>query len=318
MRSIDIIVPCYNEEEVLPLFLEETEKVVSTMEDCSFRYIFVDDGSKDRTLAVLRKLARSSEKVKYLSFSRNFGKEAALFAGLEHSTGDYVVVMDADLQHPPALLPKMVASLAEGHDCCAAYRTERKGDGALRRVFSHLFFRFSNRMTHTELPYGAVDYRMMSRQMVEAVLCLKEEQRFSKGIFAWVGFDTEWIGYEDVERACGTTKWSFSGLLRYAMTGIISFSTLPLQIISVMGVGISILAFLYGIITVFQKLILGIDVPGYATLLCVLLLLGGIIELSIGIVGLYLSRVFAETKNRPIYLVKMSNLGEDYGFERDL
>lgn len=311
MKIIDIVVPCYNEEEVLPVFFAETEKVIEKIPDYSFRYLFVDDGSKDRTFSILRRMAENSEKIKYISFSRNFGKEAALYAGLEHSQGDYVIVMDADLQHPPALIPRMIAELEQGHDCCAAYRTDRNGDGRLRRVFSRMFFRFSNRMTNVDLPYGAVDYRIMTRSMVNAVLALKEEQRFSKGIFAWVGFDTEWISYEDVERACGTTKWSFRGLVRYALTGIISFSTMPLQIISAMGFFISILAFLYGIFTVCQKLFLGIDVPGYATLLCVMLLLGGIIELSVGILGLYVSRIFSETKHRPIYLVKMTNLGAD-------
>lgn len=307
MKNIDIIVPCYNEEEVLPLFLEKTNEVLSGISDYQFQYIFVDDGSRDHTLILLKKFAELFPNLRYISFSRNFGKESALYAGMEYSSGDYIVVMDADLQHPPELIPKMIDSMENGHDCCAAYRTERKGDGFLRGFLSKTFFRFSNKMTSSDLPYGAVDYRMMNRQMVDAVLSLKEEQRFSKGIFNWVGFDTEWIGYVDVERTVGKTKWSFVGLLKYAMTGILSFSTVPLQVISVMGFLISILAFLYGLITVFKTLILGIDVPGYATLLCVLLLLGGVIELSIGILGLYISRIFAETKQRPIYLIKTTN-----------
>lgn len=318
MKRIDIIVPCFNEEEVLPIFIKETDKVLNEIETYSFRYILVDDGSRDNTLAVMKKLAAGSERIKYISFSRNFGKESALFAGFEYACGDYVVVMDADLQHPPALIPAMIKSMEAGHDCCAAYRIERKGDGFLRRWFSRQFFRFSNGMSHTKLPYGAVDYRMMSRQMVHAVLSLREDQRFSKGIFSWVGFDTEWIPYEDVERSVGTTKWSFRGLLKYALTGLLSFSIIPLEMISILGFFISFFAFIYAMITVFKTLILGIDVPGYATLLCMMLLLGGIIELSIGIIGLYLSRIFLETKHRPIYLVKTTNMGEDYESENAL
>lgn len=308
MKLIDIVVPCYNEEEVLPLFIAETEKVLTAVEGYAFRYIFVDDGSRDSTLKVLRTLAVRSDRVKYLSFSRNFGKEAALYAGLSHSTGDYVVVMDADLQHPPALIPQMIAVLEEGHDCCAAKREHRRGDGFLRSAFSRAFFRLSNKMTHTELPYGAVDYRMMCRDMVKAILAVKEEQRFSKGLFSWVGFDTQWIPYEDVDRPVGQTKWSFKGLVKYALTGILSFSTAPLEWISVSGFVISFFAFAYCLWTVIKTLVLGIDVPGYTTILCVLLLLGGIIELSLGIIGLYLSRVYVEVKKRPMYFVKLTNL----------
>lgn len=308
MKHIDIVVPCYNEEEVLPLFMAEAERVLGTVEGYIFRYIFVDDGSRDGTLKVLRTMAEHSDRVKYLSFSRNFGKEAALYAGLSHSTGDYVVVMDADLQHPPALIPQMIAVLEDGHDCCAAKREHRRGDGFLRSAFSRIFFRLSNKMTHTDLPYGAVDYRMMCRDMVDAVLAVKEEQRFSKGLFSWVGFDTRWIPYEDVDRPAGRTKWNFKGLVKYAFTGILSFSTAPLEWISVSGFFISFFAFVYCIWTVIKTLVLGIDVPGYATLLCVLLLIGGIIELSVGIIGLYLSRVYAEVKRRPMYIVKLTNL----------
>jgi len=309
MKRIDIVVPCFNEEEVLPVFIEKTNFVIDSISGYDFRYILVDDGSGDHTLAVMQSLAQKFSRVKYLSFSRNFGKEAAFFAGLEYADADYTIVMDADLQHPPELIPQMITSMESGHDCCAAYRRNRRGDGRVRSYFSKLFFRFSNRMTGTKMPYGAVDYRMMTRQMVDAVLSLKEDQRFSKGIFCWVGFDTEWIGYDDVQRTIGTTKWSFRGLLKYAITGILSFSTVPLQIISVLGFFISFLAFVYGIVTVIQTLFFGVDVPGYATLLCIMLLLGGIIELSVGILGLYLSRVFAETKRRPVYIIKTENIG---------
>lgn len=318
MKRIDIVVPCFNEEDVLPVFIEETNRVLDSVSGYDFRYILVDDGSGDNTLAVMRTLAAQCARVKYISFSRNFGKEAAFFAGLEYADGDYVIVMDADLQHPPALIPQMIASIEKGHDCCAAYRNNRSGDGHIRSFFSKLFFRFSNSMTGTKMPYGAVDYRMMTRQMVDAVLSLKEDQRFSKGIFCWVGFDTEWIGYDDVQRTIGTTKWSFRGLLKYALTGILSFSTVPLQVISILGFFISFLAFGYGIVTVIQTLVLGIDVPGYATLLCVMLLLGGIIELSVGILGLYLSRIFAETKRRPVYIIKTENVRENDSRERDV
>lgn len=308
MKTVDLVVPCYNEEDVLTLFVSETTKVTDTIPNYNFRFILVDDGSRDKTFIIMRRLAQEYPNVKYISFSRNFGKEAAMYAGLKNSTADYTVVMDADLQHPPKMLIDMVKAMEDGYDCCAARRTTRKGESPVRSFFSRNFYKFSNKVTDITMPYGAVDYRMMSRQMVDAVLALAEVQRFSKGIFSWVGFDTKWLPYENVERALGTTKWSFWGLFKYAIDGIASFSVAPLRILSGIGFFISAVAFIYIIITLIKTLVSGIDVPGYATNLCATLFLGGIIELSIGILGEYISRIYMESKKRPIYLTKSTNI----------
>lgn len=306
-KTIDIIVPCYNEEAMLNLFFEETNKILSAIKNYSFRYIFVDDGSKDGTLLILKELARVNDNVYYISFSRNFGKEAGMYAGLKHSTGDFVVIMDADLQHPPSMIPDMIKATEEGYDCCAARRSSRTGESKIRSAFSRAFYRLSNRFTDIQLVQGAVDFRIMSRKMVNAVLDLSEVQRFSKGIFAWVGFDTKWLPYENVERPLGTSKWSFWGLFKYAIDGITAFSVTPLRLVSALGFIISTFAFFYIIVTLVQTFIFGIDVPGYVTTLCAVLFLGGIIELSIGILGEYLGHIYMETKKRPIYILKQTN-----------
>lgn len=311
MKLIDIVVPCYNEEEVLPLFVEETNKVIDTIPDYRFRYILVNDGSKDRTLDVMRTLAARYPAVKYISFSRNFGKESAMYAGLEHSTGDYVIVMDADLQHPPKMFPRMIAGVEEGNDCCALYRAKQKGESKLRQLISKIFFSFQNKISDVKMPDGAVDYRIMSRQMVDSIIRLCEKQRFSKGLFCWVGYQTKWIEYENVERTVGTTKWSFWGLFRYALDGITSFSVAPLRFIAVLGFIISALAFVWIIITLIQTLIIGIEVPGYVTTLCATLFMGGIIEISVGVLGEYIGRIYIEAKDRPIYIAKETNLDNE-------
>ena len=308
MRSVDIIVPCYNEEEVLETFYQVTEGIVSSMAGYRFTYLFVDDGSRDSTLDKLVALAGAHENVRYLSFSRNFGKEAAMFAGLSHSTGELVIIMDADLQHPPAMIPEMMKGIEEGYDCAAARRTTRAGERRIRSMFSNLFYHVSNRMSDVKMPQDAVDFRIMTRQMVNSILELSEVERFSKGIFAWVGYETKWYPYENVERTLGTTKWSFKGLLKYAVDGITSFSISPLRLVSGMGFLISIVAFVYIIATLIQTLIFGVDVPGYVTTLCAVLFLGGIIELSIGILGEYIAHIYMEAKDRPIYIVKTHNL----------
>ena len=308
MKTVDIVVPCYNEEEVLPMFYEETQKILSTITAYRFHFIFVDDGSRDKTLDVLRELHQTHENIDLLSFSRNFGKEAGMYAGLTHTSADYVIVMDADLQHPPSLIPTMLREIEAGHDCCAAMRTSRTGESRLRSAFSRAFYRLSNRLTDVSLVQGAVDYRIMSRQMVDAVLNLSEVQRFSKGIFAWVGFDTKWLPYENVERPVGKTKWSFWGLFKYAIDGITAFSVAPLRLVSALGFFISSFAFLYIVVTLIQTLVFGIDVPGYVTTLCAVLFLGGIIELSVGILGEYIGHIYMEAKNRPIYILKESSL----------
>ncbi len=311
MKTVDLIVPCYNEEEVLPAFYRETNKVVSQIPEYDFHYILVDDGSKDKTFQIMKELSEAHSEVSYISFSRNFGKEAALYAGLQASKGDLVVVMDADLQHPPAMIPDMIKGIEAGHDCVAARRTDRKGESPIRSAFSKLFYRISNKLTDVKMKRGVVDYRMMTRQMVNAVLELSEVQRFSKGLFMWVGFNTQWLPYENVERTLGTTSWSFFGLFRYAIDGIASFSIAPLRMVSLLGFIISIFAALYIIITLIQTLIFGIDVPGYVTTLCAVLFLGGVMEFSIGILGEYISRIYMEAKDRPIYITKSTNLPKE-------
>jgi len=308
MKTVDIVVPCYNEEEGLLHFFAETQKVLDTIEDYSFHYIFVDDGSKDHTISVLKDLKQKQDHADYISFSRNFGKEAAMYAGFKYSSADYVIVMDADLQHPPAMIPAMIAGIEEGYDCCAAMRTSRTGESKIRSLFSRAFYKISNGISNTKLAYGAVDYRIMSRQMINSILQLSEVERFSKGIFSWVGYDTKWLPYENVERVIGVSKWSFWGLFKYAIDGITSFSVVPLHMVSGMGFLICVIAFFYIVITLVQTLLFGIEVPGYVTTLCAVLFLGGITELSIGILGEYISRIYMETKGRPIYVLKRTSL----------
>jgi glycosyltransferase involved in cell wall biosynthesis len=260
----------------------------------------------------MKKLAEQFDNVKYISFSRNFGKESAMYAGLQNSTGDYVIVMDADLQHPPAVFPQLIdAVINEGYDCCATKRDEREGESAFRGLFSKLFFKLSNKMTDVKMPYGAMDYRIMSRQMVDSIMELSEVQRFSKGIFCWVGFKTKWIEYQNVERTLGTTKWSMFSLFKYALDGITSFSVAPLRFTAVMGGIIFLISLIYIIITLIQTLFFGITTPGYVTTLCAVLFLGSITEMSIGILGEYIGRIYMETKDRPIYIVKHSNFDEN-------
>ena len=289
--------------------MEELSRVVSQLKDVETEVIFVNDGSRDDTLSVIHELAREHSWVRFLSFSRNFGKEAGIYAGLEASDGDYVIVMDADLQHPPSLIPRMIESIENGHDCCAAYRTTRKGEKKLRSFFSRSFYKFNNRLTDVKMPYNAVDFRMMTRQMADSIVSISERQRFSKGIFSWVGFDTEWIPYENVERQLGTSKFGLKRLFKYALDGILSFSVAPLKLVAVMGFIISAAAIVYAIFILIRTLAVGADAPGYASTIIILLFLGGIIEISIGIVGEYIARIFNEIKGRPIYITKESNLG---------
>ena len=310
METVDIIVPCYNEEEGLTAFHRETQKVLDTLPDYQFTFLMVNDGSRDNTLAVIQRLAREHRNVKYISFSRNFGKEAAMYAGLSYSTGDLVIIMDADLQHPPAMIPDMLSGIREGYDCCAACRTSRQGESPIRSAFSRLFYKLSNHLTDVRMAQGAVDFRVMRRPVVNSILKLSEVERFSKGIFAWVGFDTKWFPYENVERVTGTTKWSFWGLVKYAVGGITSFSISPLRMVTGMGCVISLFAFLYILVTLIQTMIVGIEVPGYVTLLCAVLFLGGIIELSVGILGEYIAHIYMEAKDRPIFIVKETNIEE--------
>ena len=309
MKTIDVVIPCYNEEEVLELFYTESKKVFDSLTEYSFKYIFVNDGSKDNTLAILKELAAKDSNVKYISFSRNFGKESAMFAGLNNTSGDYVVLMDADLEHPPTAIPTMVQKIEEGYDSCACMRKARKA-GGFKSGLSSLFYKFNNKFSNINLKQNAQDFRMMSRQMVQAVLSMSENQRFTKGIFEWVGFDTYWIENEDVTRPAGETKWGFKSLLKYAINGITSFSISPLRFLTMMGLFISVLTFIMIVITFVRKVAFGIDLSGYASLMIMISFLGGIVELSLGILGEYIANIYIETKNRPIYITKDTNIDD--------
>lgn len=304
MKRISIVVPCYNEEEAIPLFYKELQKVLKKL-PVEPEVWFVNDGSRDGSLAQMKKLRGKDSSVHYLSFSRNFGKEAALYAGLEAVTGDYIAVMDVDLQDPPALLPEMLETLETGEfDCVATRRVTRKGEPKLRSFFARRFYSLINRISKTEVVDGARDFRLMTRQMVDAILSLKEVSRFSKGIFGWVGFHTKWIEYENIERVAGETKWSFWKLLLYSLDGIIGFSTMPLAIASVTGVVFCIVALVLLLFFFIKTLVWGDPVTGFPMTICIVLLLGGIQLFCIGILGQYLSKTYLETKHRPIYILR--------------
>lgn len=302
------IVPCFNEEEVIPLYYEEMQKVRKQEEGkIDFEIIFIDDGSKDKTLEVIKKLSEQDECIHYVSFSRNFGKEAAMYAGFEHANGEYVVTMDVDLQDPPHLIPEMIRSIEEeGYDSVATRRVTRKGEPPIRSFFARRFYGLINKISDADIVDGARDFRMMKRDMVNAILSMPEYNRFTKGIFGWVGFKTKWIEFENVERAAGETKWSFWKLFRYALEGIIAFSTVPLTIVSLIGVIVCIISFLFLLFVVIRAAIFGDPVAGWPSLICVISFLSGIQLLGIGVVGMYLSKTYLETKKRPIYIKKES------------
>ena len=302
MKTLQLVVPCYNEEANIAPFLNAVRQVAATLPDYRVTLLFVDDGSADGTLAEIKRL--KADDVEYVSLSRNFGKESAMLAGLRASAGELVGVMDADLQHPPRLLPEMLKRIENGADCCAAQRTFARG----RHPLSKWFYHISNRMTEVQMPVGAVDYRVMTRQMTDAVLELAEVERFSKGIFLWVGFHTEWLPYQDEARTQGRSKWSFRGLVRYAVNGILSFSVVPLRVVTTTGALISVGSLIYIVATLIKTLRFGVDVPGYVTTLCAVLFLGGIIELSVGVLGEYLARTYHEVKRRPPYILRESSL----------
>ncbi|OLU44285.1 glycosyltransferase family 2 protein [Faecalibaculum rodentium] len=306
---ISVIVPCYNEEEALSYFYEEIVKTAKHMDVFKFEFLFVDDGSKDDTLKLLRDLSEKDIRVKYVSFSRNFGKEAAIYAGLQNSSGDYCVLMDADLQDPPALLPEMMEAIRdEGYDSAATRRVTRKGEPPIRSFFARMFYRIINRISDADIVDGARDYRLMTRQMVDTILDMKEYNRFSKGIFGWIGFNTKWIEFENIERVAGETKWSFWKLFKYSLEGITAFSVLPLQIASVFGVLFSLTAFIMIIVIILRTILFGDPVSGWPSMVCIVMLIGGVQLLSIGILGQYVSKTYLETKHRPIYICKSSNI----------
>ena len=306
MSLLSVIVPCYNEEENVPYFYEEflKNKDFFDKEGIDFEIIYVDDGSKDNTASKVKELRGKDERVRLLSFSRNFGKEAAMYAGLRKSKGDYVAIMDADLQDPPSLIPEMFGYIKEGYDSVATRRVSRKGEPLIRSFFARRFYKFMKRVSKTEIVDGARDFRLMSRVMVDAVLELTEYNRFTKGIFGWVGFETKWVEFENVERVKGETKWSFWGLFKYSIEGITAFSTAPLNFASIMGVIFCILAFLLIIFTIIRKAVFGDPTSGWPSLVCIISLISGVQLLCLGIMGQYLSRTYLEVKNRPIYIIK--------------
>ena len=306
MKLLSVIVPCYNEEESVELFYEELTKndPYFAQKDMELELLYIDDGSVDRTVEEVRKLRDRDKRVHLVSFSRNFGKEAAMFAGMEHSKGDYVVIMDVDLQDPPSLLPEMFEGIEEGYDSVATRRVSRKGEPPVRSFFARLFYRLMKKISKTEIMDGARDYRLMTRQMVNAILSMKEYNRFTKGIFGWVGFRTKWLEYENVERAKGETKWNFWKLFVYSLDGITAFSTVPLMIASVAGVLFCLLAFVMIIFIIVRKLVFGDPVSGWPSMVCIMLFLSGVQFFCTGILGQYLAKTYMEVKRRPIYLVK--------------
>lgn len=307
-KRITIVVPCYNEEKMINIFYVECNKVLEKIDGYRFEYIFINDGSKDKTLINLKEIAKDDKRVKFISFSRNFGKEAAILAGLEKSEGDFVVLMDADLQHPPALILEMINYIEDGWDSVSTRRISRKGESFMRSHCSKLFYKVINSISDIAITRGATDYRIMSRKMVDSVLKLGEYHRFSKGIFEWVGYDTKWIEYESEDRIEGESKWSFISLFRYAIEGIVSFSTIPLKVSSFVGSLSAIGSFIYLIYIIFTTLINGKDVQGYASMICLIMFFGGIQLIALGIIGEYLARTYMESKKRPNYFIKEDNI----------
>ena len=309
MSLLTVVVPCYNEEEAIPFFYEEMLKTIEVFNkdfpSVEFEMLFIDDGSKDKTLKVLREYNEKDKRVRYVSFSRNFGKEAGIYAGLDNAKGDYVVIMDADLQDPPSLLPEMFKAVTEeGFDSAATRRVTRKGEPVIRSFFARMFYKLTARISKTEIVDGARDYRIMTRQMVNAILSMGEYNRFTKGIYGWVGFETKWFEYENVERVAGETKWSFWKLFLYSIEGVIGFSTAPLVISSFFGILCMLLAFVMIVFIIIRKRIYGDPTCGWPSLVGIIMLIGGMQLSCIGIVGEYLAKTYLETKHRPIYIAK--------------
>ena len=306
MKLLSVVVPCYNEEENIRDFYNELFRNDSFFKkkELEVELIYIDDGSKDKTAEEVRKLRAQDERVHLLSFSRNFGKEAAIYAGLQKTQGDFVVLMDADLQDPPSLLPEMYEYIEQGYDSVATRRVSRKGEPPIRSFFARMFYRIMNRISKTDIVDGARDYRLMTRQVVEAILAMTEYNRFTKGIFGWVGYETKWLEYENVERRKGETKWSFWKLFLYSMEGIIAFSTVPLTLAAVMGALFCVIAFILIIVIIVKTLMFGDPTSGWPSLACIILFVSGVQLFCLGILGQYLSKTYMEVKKRPIYLVK--------------
>ena len=309
MKKISIVVPCYNEEEAIPLFYEEINKTSKEIKDYDFEFIFVNDGSKDNSASIMKELAKKDKRVKFIDFSRNFGKEAAMYAGLELSSGDFITTMDVDLQDPPSLLSEMIKGITEeGYDCVATKSTSRNGYSFLRKIFTRWFYRIIAKISKTEMVAGARDYRLMTRQMVNAIINMKEYNRYSKGLFSFVGFKTKWIEFENQERIAGTTKWSFWKLFSYAIDGIVGFSTAPLIVSSIIGVLFCLISFIIILFIIIRTLIFGDPTSGWPSLACIIFFVSGVQLFCIGIIGQYLSKVYLEVKNRPIYIIKDTNI----------
>lgn len=306
---ISLVVPCYNEEAAIPYFYREIVKLAETMQNQEFEFIFIDDGSRDKTLLLIRNLTLEDVRVHYISFSRNFGKEAAIYAGLEHARGDYAVLMDADLQDPPAMLPQMLAAVTEeGYDSVATRRVTRQGEPPVRSFFARIFYKIMNKISQIDLVDGARDYRLMNRKFINALLSMREYNRFSKGLFGWIGFKTKWIEFENVERIAGETKWSFWKLLIYAVEGIVAFSTAPLVVSTIIGVFCCLLSFMGVLFIIFRKLLFEDPIQGWASTVCLLLGMGGIQLFCTGILGQYLAKTYLETKKRPVYVIDSTDM----------
>ena len=306
MEKISVIVSCYNEQESIPLFYQEIERVrKQDFPNEEFEYIFVNDGSKDDTLKEIKELHKKDDKVKFISFSRNFGKEAAMLAGLDKASGDYITLMDADLQDPPRLLKQMYDIIKnEDYDCVATRRVTRKGEPPIRSFFARLFYKLINKMSDIEMVDGARDYRLMKRQVANSIISMREYNRYSKGIFTFVGFKTKWLEYENVKRVAGETKWSFWKLVKYAIEGITAFSTVPLIMSSIIGLLFCLIAFLLILVIIFKTLVYGEPTSGWPSLVCIIFLVSGVQLFSLGIIGQYLSKTYLEVKHRPIYIIK--------------
>ncbi len=311
MKTVELIVPCYNEEECIRMFYERVKAVFESLKEYDFIITYVDDGSKDRTLAEIKEIAKTADKgrIQYISFSRNFGKESAIYAGLSKSIGDYVALMDADLQHPPELLKEMLEAIeVEGYDCAAARRISRKGEPKIRSFFADVFYHIINRITVIDLVPGSTDYRLMKRNVVEAVVSMTERERFTKGIYSWVGFRNKWIEYENVERLAGKTKWNIRGLIHYAYNGFIAFATTPLRAVVYFGMLIVLGAVFYAAYIFIAALNSPGARTGYSSILIIMLFLGGVIITLLGMIGEYLARIYMEVKKRPIYFVRETNV----------
>lgn len=304
-KKLTMVVPAYNEEEALPIFYAEASRVEKDLPGVEIEYLFIDDGSSDGTLEVLRDLHKKDARVRYVSFSRNFGKEAAIYAGLQNATGDYVAILDADLQDPPALLPEMLQAIEEeGYDCVGSRRVTRKGEPPIRSFFARMFYRIMNKISSADIVDGARDFQLMNRKVVNAILSMGEYNRFSKGIFGWVGFRKKWLEYENIERSAGETKWSFWKLFLYALDGIVAFSTAPLVIASVMGMVFCLVGFIAIIFIIVRTLIFGDPTSGWPSMVCIIIFIAGVQLLCMGILGQYMAKTYLETKKRPLYLVE--------------